>query len=142
MRLDHRTILSTSVAMLIVLAACTDRDRSEDRQTGSSTQAAAERRSDTGGPTALAVQRWNVMATEVPKLLDLLGSRIDEQTHKPLTNAERDTLVTARAALADLRSGWLQAGSLFGSGQAVEAVKKGEEIERRARETLGQIESQ
>jgi hypothetical protein len=135
MRLDHRTILSTSVAMLIVLAACTDRDESDERQ------ATAERRTDMGGPTALAVQRWNVMATEVPKLLELLGSRIDEQAHEPLTNAERDTLVTARAALADLRSGWLQAGSAFGSGQAVEAVKKGEEIERRARETLGQIES-
>jgi hypothetical protein len=41
--------------------------------------------------------------------------------------------------IAELRSGWLQAGSPSASGRPVEAVQLGDDVERRAREMLRQL---
>ena len=121
--------------VLLILAACTQHE--ESAQKGQDD--ARQRHPETDAAMGHAVERWSALSRDVPTLLDLLNSRIELQAGKLTTNTERDALANERAALVDLRSGWLQAGSAFASGQAIEAVKAAENIERRARESLRRL---
>ena len=124
-------MVASASAVLLLLIACSDR-----KDAGAPAVSEARTHAEADAAIARAVERWNRLSNDVPRLIELIGNRIEQRTRERSNGTQQQTLTDARAALADLQSGWLQAGSAFASGQALDAVRKADEIERRARETL------
>lgn len=84
----------------------------------------AAKRAEFEQATARATETWNGLAAELPAQVDKLQKRIDQLVKQ----RKVDKGVTEDSLLLDnVKNLWADAGNLFASGKAVEAVAKGEE---------------
>lgn len=91
-------------------------------------EAVAAKKTEWEAAAAAATEKWNSMQGEVPKIVESLQARVDA-----LAKRSRNKTPTADSlALDTIKNLWADAGNLFSTGQAPEAVAKADEARAKA----------
>lgn len=107
-------------------------------QLGSLQQAVAAKKAEAVAAADQAKAQWTQISTDVPQMLEAVGSRIDtlKQSRSLPKSLSKDSFETAQRSLTAMKENWSQATSLFAQGNASEAVAKGQAARQSGTEAL------
>lgn len=90
----------------------------------------AAKKTEFEAAVAAATEKWNALAADMPAIVAALQKKVDA-----MAKGKKDKSPSADSlALDTVKNMWADASNLFSSGQAVEAVAKGEEAKAKAQE--------
>jgi hypothetical protein len=101
-------------------------------------QTIATKKQEFDAAVAAASEQWKSLSTEVPQMVEVIQSRVDMLTksRKLPPSVSAESLQAAKDGLASMKSAWGEATALFTSGNAVDAVSKGQAVKTKASEVM------
>lgn len=90
---------------------------------------------------ASALEKWNSLSTDVPKMVDAIQSRVDilGKSKKLPKNVSQQAYDSAKSGLESMKATWAEATSAFASGDAVNAVNKASSVQQTGNEVLQKL---
>lgn len=97
-----------------------------------------DRRAEREAANESAKQTWATMSTEVPKMAEAIQSRLDVlgKSRKLPKNLDKAKLESARADFEQMKSSWSEATAAASTGNAVEAVSRGDAAKAKGTEVM------
>lgn len=101
-------------------------------------QTVATKKTEMDAAVAAATQQWQPLAADVPQMVEAIQSRIDTlgKSRKLPKNLSAEALQSAKDGLESMKIAWDEATSMFGAGNAVDAVTKGRAVQEKGREVM------
>jgi hypothetical protein len=94
---------------------------------------------------AAAKSEWAALNTEVPKMIETIQTRVDEQSKKKIRfKVSKEELESAKSGLEWMKSEWAEATAAVDSGNQIKAADKGKAVKAKGEEvqkTLGMKEA-
>ena len=104
-------------------------------------QTTTERRAERERANEAAKATWATMATDVPKMVAAIQSRVDvlSKSRRLPRNVDKAKFEEARARLEQMKATWNEATAAASAGNAVEAVSRGETVRTNGTEVMAAL---
>ena len=101
----------------------------------------AAKKAEFDAQVAAALEKWNSLSADVPKMVDAIQSRVDilGKSKKLPKNVSQEAYDAAKSGLESMKTTWDQAKSAFASGDAVDAVAKASNVQQTGAEVLQKL---
>ena len=98
----------------------------------------AARKSEAEAAAAAASGEWNALADDVPKLVQVIQSRVDtlSASRKLPKNVSQGSFDQAKSGLDMMKTTWAEASSEYSAGDPVNAVAKAKMVQEKGAEVL------
>ena len=86
---------------------------------------------------AMLAQQWRSMSTDVPKMVEAIGKRIESLGKKKLPkNVTQANFDAAKAAYEEIKTAWTEASQASDAGNIEAAVTKGTTVQTKGQEVM------
>ena len=104
-------------------------------------QIVATKKTEAEAAIAAATTEWNSLSADVPKLVEVIQSRVDilGKSSKLPKNVSKDAFEAAKSGLASMKATWSEATSAFASGDAIGAVTKANSVKLQGSEVMQKL---
>jgi hypothetical protein len=101
-------------------------------------QAVAAKKSEMESAVAAASQQWQALSADVPQMVAAIQSRVDilSKARKLPKNLNAEAFQSAKDGLESMKIAWSEATTMFGSGNAVDAVTKAQAVKEKGQEVM------
>jgi predicted small lipoprotein YifL len=101
-------------------------------------QTVATKKTEMESAVAAATEQWQKLAADVPQMVEAIQSRVDtlSKSRKLPKNVSADALQMAKDGLESMKIAWAEATTMFGSGNAVDAVTKAQAVQEKGKEVM------
>lgn len=98
----------------------------------------SERRAEREAANEAAKQTWSTMSEDVPKMVSAIQGRLDVlgKSRRLPKNLDKAKLEAARADFEQMKSSWSEATAAASTGNAVEAVSRGDAAKAKGTEVM------
>jgi len=108
---------------------------------GSLKETVAAKKAEFETQVAAALEKWNSLSADVPKMVDAIQSRMDilGKSKKLPKNVSQEAYDAAKSGFESMKTTWDQAKTAFSSGDAVDAVTKASSVQQTGAEVLQKL---
>ncbi|MBV6417841.1 MAG: hypothetical protein CMLOHMNK_02617 [Steroidobacteraceae bacterium] len=100
--------------------------------------ATAAKKAEWEAATAAAKEKWTGYATDLPKMVDAIQSRVDilGKARRLPRNVSKEAFDNAKTGLDWMKTQWAAANDAFNSGDAIDAASKAQAVKDKGDEVL------